>query len=404
MSFLKRSYFLMFLFLAAAAKADEAPDISLKENHADTNRQEEITFHCQTGGENSSEKQKSAASSEEDKNSSQPVQDEAEDVFEEQEEGLEEESLMLNYNFASRIDVKDPWDVFLEAGYIYWQIKEKGLDYGLLVPSDTANEVQKTAQLSFEYQSGFKVALGTNFEHDNWTALIIYTRLHGKEHNSESSPSGGYINPFYIHNSNIGNEASHLKAHWGLSYDILNLEIARPCYAGTHLLLRPYIGMTGGWIDQTLLSIGTFLTDTFTIFGKCYSDSWLIGPRAGIDSRWLIGWGFDIKGNLAAGLPYQKIKSCFKQQNEYYDYSLAWRIKERIGQITPVLEAALGFGWGTYFDDHKWHFSFNALYEFLYYFDQNQMRKITDMQLRDVVTKPGDLMLQGLSVSLRMDF
>ncbi len=318
--------------------------------------------------------------------------------------GLSEEAVLLTYNFPSRIDVKDPWDVFIDASYIYWQMKERGLEYGLIVPADVANENYTLSELGFDFQSGFKVTLGTNFEHDNWTAVIKYIRLHGRVHNNFTAPNNGYITPLFIHNSTITNEASHLKAKWGLSYDVLNLEFARPSYTGTRLLLRPYVGMTGGWIDQTFLTIGTYLTSTFTIYSKTYSNSWLIGPRVGLDTNWLVGYGFDLKANLAGSLPYQKIKSCFKQQDENYSYSLQYRMREKIGQITPIIEAAVGFGWGSYFDEHKWHFGFQALYEFSYYFDQNQMREVTDLQLRNTETKPGDLMLQGLSVSLRLDF
>lgn len=317
---------------------------------------------------------------------------------------LKEDQMMKTYNFPARIDVKEAWDIFLESSYIYWQQKERGLEYGLIVPASVSTSDYKVASISSEYKSGFRVAMGTNFEHDNWTAMVEYIRLHGRHKSSVTAPTNGYITAFFINNSGISNEASHLKGRWSLSYDMINLEFSRPCYVGTKLTLKPYIGMTGGWLNQTMKSIGTYLTSTFTIYAKTYSNSWLIGPRTGLDTHWFLGAGFDLTANIAAALPYQKIKTSFKQQDDFFSTSLEYRIGEKIGQITPEVEATVGFGWGTYFNDHKWAFSCKALYDFVYYFNQNHMRKIADLQLRNVETKANDLILHGLTAALQLDF
>ncbi len=393
----------IFTLLATYVKADQAPEAEFSNDW----QTEEIAGGCFNKNTQAAPEE---TLSEEKNSETQPANDVIlenemiEEPYYDQGHSLKEEQLMQTYNFPARIDVKEAWDVFLLADYIYWQQKERGLEYGLIVPANVATTDYKTAKMSFDYKSGFKVTLGTNFEHDNWTALVEYVRLHGIHKSSFSAPTNGYITSFFIYNSNLTNNASKMKGRWSLSYDILNVEFARPCYVGTQLTLRPYIGMTGGWINQTMKTIGTYLTDTFTIYAKTYTNSWLIGPRFGLDTNWFLGAGFDLKADIAAGLPYQKIKSSFKQQSGYYSYSLAYRMSEKISQITPEIEGTLGFGWGTYFNEHKWNFSCQALYDFVYYFDQNHMRKLADLQLRQVKIKPNDLILHGLTVALRLDF
>lgn len=401
-----------FLLVSTYAQADEVLKIqaeaSQTKNEISFNKASDNTKPTETNA-SETEKQKPKETTTEtqavDKKTQEPVSEIPEESFSfDQGYGLEEGQTMGAYNYPARIKVKDAWDIYLKGSYIYWQAKEKGMDIGLIVPANTATGDYQIAKMSFNYQSGFKVAMGTVFDHDNWIGEIEYARLHTKHHTQPKAPIGGYIQPLWINNSTISNQALKIQANWYLNYDMLHLEFARPFYEGTKLTIKPFMGLLGGWIDQRTLSIASIYTNTFTIYSKAYTNSWLIGPRMGFNTHWLLGYNFDIEANIAASLAYQKIKTGFKQQHQYFSTQLAYRVREKLGQITPEIEATLGLGCGTYFDDHKWNFSIQALYDFIYYFDQNHMRKITDLILRNVETKPNDLILHGLTVTLRLDF
>ena len=336
-----------------------------------------------------------------------------------------EEQMMSAYNSPARIDVKGAWDVFITGSYLYWQAKEAGLDYSVTIPADPAvlapvDYNYKVRDIGFNYKSGFKVAIATNLDHDNWTALIEYTRLTGSHGGSNSVSTSTYtttperlLSPWIystLESTENNQYFTHLTGKWEMKYSMLNLEFARPCYIGTNLTFRPHMGVTGGWIDQKYKAVGTILTNTFTLQSKAKSDSWLVGPRAGVDGHWLLGAGFDFEADVAGALVYQNIKSSFKQASDYWTTAYKYYSSNKVRQITPVLEGSIGLSWGTYFDSNNWHFSLQALYDLLYYFDQNQMRVLTDQILgmaagtTRINSKAEDLWLHGLTVTARLDF
>ncbi|MFA5250072.1 MAG: Lpg1974 family pore-forming outer membrane protein [Parachlamydiales bacterium] len=390
-----------FLFAVTCVKADQAPEADLSIETLEPQQEATVDQDNVAWRSSSSTKQ-------------QPVEAEetlySDDTDKNYDQGqpLKEEQLMSAYNSPARIDVKGSWDVFLGGSYIYWQTKEGGLNTALIIPANTATEYHKVGHMNFDYKSGFKVHLGTNFDHDGWLSMVEYIRLHTRHKASLNAPTGGHLDPFFIETVRRGGVgyASAVATTWHLNYDMINLEFARPFYVGTNLSFKPHLGLTGGWINQRIKQIGTFLTDTFTLYSKLYGKSWIIGPRLGIDTNWMLGAGFSIIADAALDIAYQKVKTTFKEQSaeDAASTQLDRYLREKIGQITPALEATAGLSWGTYFDNNKWHFSLATVYDFLYYFNQNHMTKNADLAITSVNTKPADLILHGLTVTARLDF
>jgi len=79
-------------------------------------------------------------------------------------------------------------------------------------------------------------------------------------------------------------------------------------------------------------------------------------------------------GNAAASLNYQHSKARIKDaapiQNELLE-DLETIASQTNSLIIPAFEAAIGFGWGSYFNDKRWHFDLTAGYEFQFYYNQN---------------------------------
>ena len=135
------------------------------------------------------------------------------------------------------------------------------------------------------------------------------------------------------------------------------------------------------------------------------SRSWLVGPRAGLNTNWLFGEGFRAYGDMAASLVYQYYKSITMQRTDTTDTSLlGYNYANKIGYVTPVFELGLGLGWGTYFDCNNWHFDLILGYDFQYYWNQNMMRDLRDKVDTTCGFSPGDLMLHGLTITARFDF
>ncbi len=357
---------------------------------------------------------------------------------------IEEDQMMSAYNAPARIDVTNSWDAFIKGSFIYWLPKLKGMEYAITRPADyntnvnavspPVNRVYKLHNVSqSDYKPGFKLALGTNLAHDNWTMMIEYVRLTGTNSSSVSLSTYSWLNfperlvSLWIDSSlehNTPTDATsgpfmHLTGKLETKYNMFNLEFARPLYESTCLTMRPFFGLTSGWIDFDFTTVGKIQDSLLLIKGIAHSNSWLLGPRTGLDGQWILGAGFDLEADVAGALAYQSITVDYKQSSAEFSDHYSRLGNKDYSQITPVLEGNLGLGWGTYFADNSWHFSVKALYEFIYYFEQNYMRKVSSQILNSTVLSARgtsgvvnsrsnsdleDFFMHGLTITARLDF
>jgi hypothetical protein len=347
----------------------------------------------------------------------------------EQGHAIVENQFPSGYDHQARIDV-DGWNVFITGSFIYWQAMEEGLDTGLMsyntavLSNDSFYDY--AIQMNFKYKPGFKVALGTKLgEHDNWLLSAEYTWLHLSDvkevvyadipDNYVIYPSWGNM-PFHVDSFSIVD----ITAKWKLRYDMIDLEMTRPYYVGTHLVLKPFGALRGGLIKQYYdikypSEVGVDGGDAiaYTFETHMIQKSWMVGPRIGIDCDWIFFDYFRLIANAAAGLFYQHFTTT--GNNGYtvartLEYIMTRAFHNNVGQLTPNLEGALGLGWGSYFGEHNgWHFDLSALYEVHYFFDQNKMyQENLRVGLRSVTTpqytEAGNLMMHGLTITARVDF
>ena len=326
---------------------------------------------------------------------------------------LDTDVFLSAYNSSSRIDVKGAWDVYLAGSYILWQIKQQGMEYAISYPANVNTDEVYPIYSDFDFQSGFKVIACTKFDHDGWMLVVNYTRLYMGNSKESLARDGGYLIPtkiYYNNRNEISQNCSYCRDAWHFDYDMVLLELKRPMYTGSHLTLTPHIGMKGGWMDQeekeTAIFTNLVRNRDEDIEGRSKSKaySWFLGVRTGLDTNWLLGYGFKIVANAAASLGYQDFKTSFKQNDYDRDDYLYTNAKEKIGYITPNADLYLALGYGIYFDENKWYVDLQIGYEINYYFAQNTMRELSDKILRQVDTNPGDLMLHGLTVTARFDF
>ena len=330
------------------------------------------------------------------------------------------------YNAPARVDIACGWDCWISGSFLYWQPRQKGLDVGYHTYPSVINGVNVThsdpVNMDFDYHPAFKVGLGCSTDRDDWTFFVEYTRFyssdsHSKDVASVFSDTNNLLSPWVYsdlyYRLLLGyGEISYIKGDWKLHTNILDLEIGRPFYLGKKLVFAPFFGARGGWIDQKYKFTGTLRstqteTDTLTIYASNKSDSWLIGPRAGLDTKWLLGCGFRMFADMAAALFYQHFKTNVKQyipRQTNVTTALERRYKNKIGYLTPNIEIGVGFGYGTYFADSTWHFDLTAGYEFHYFWNQNMMRHLNDGAVYLTDGDAGDLMLHGLTITAKFDF
>ncbi|MEI6243175.1 MAG: Lpg1974 family pore-forming outer membrane protein [Chlamydiota bacterium] len=320
--------------------------------------------------------------------------------------GVGENQMMGAYNSPGRIDVNGALDIFITGSFLYWTAKEKGLEVGARTTS--AHKVT-TGYIGQEYKPGFKVDLGINLDHDSWVLDLEYTRIHLKQHGAIGANTGTDEMDSFWTNHASGTTYNHLSGHWRLRADLLDLKLGRPFYLGTYLTVRPSFGFRGGWLNQKYTSKQTFVSGSHSTV-NVKQNTWLVGPRAGIGSSWLLGAGFRFIGDVNAGLYFQQFKTPYKDViNNASTYSESHDKKQNI--LTTNLEFFTGLGYGTYFDHNNWHFDLLIGYNFQIFFDQNRMREVASNVMNTLIDanspSPGsaaNLFLHGLVVTARFDF
>ncbi|MBI5346177.1 MAG: hypothetical protein HZB76_03440, partial [Chlamydiae bacterium] len=277
-------------------------------------------------------------------------------------------------------------------------------------PSFSSGKVQN---MEFEYKPGFKTGLALSFKKDSWNLYIEYARYHAtntvSHTNTNPADNNFYLNWFSASNQAAApNTATRTNSSWNLRYDMIDVNLGRPFYNGKNLTINPIFGGRGGWIQQQFSMTAYFPVSNTNPRSLAKSQSWILGPRAGFASNWLLGKGFRFFGDAYGSLFYQNFHFVKVRQQSYANpSSLFANEKNRRGYVTFNVDAIAGFGYGTYLDHYKWNFDLSAGYEIEYYFNQNMMRNLNDLinfAGGSSDSSAGDLMMHGLTIKGILNF
>ena len=330
------------------------------------------------------------------------------------EQGYEicEGALPKAYNAPARIDICDGIDAYVTASFIYWKPLGDQLDLGVAITVTDTPDTIKAIKLTTGYEAGFKIGLGTHFSHDDWHLFAQYTRLNGTN-SSSFVPTVGATGIFYTswYLQDISNASAFsftdiplgVKGSWKVEIDKIDLELGRAFYVGTNLITTPFVGASGHWMDQ---NYRLTLTDNQTSGGGLYdvfykNKSWAIGPRFGLETKWIFYEGFRLFGYGAFALMYSE--NDMSGNSTEADTAYTTTKVEEIN-LRDVEELQIGLGWGSYFTSDKWHMDLSVAYEVQRYSHTNYMSYYSQLALGALEVNPGDTYFQGLTLTARFDF
>ncbi len=277
------------------------------------------------------------------------------------------------------------------------------------VPEETFTLFQDT-----QWKPGFKIGLGSDLGHDHWSWYAEYAWFRSKTRTSAVAPGGpdGSALPVWkINNWELTQDgtASAISSNWRLRMDLLDLAVTRPYYQGTHLIIAPFGGIRATWIRQNLriestpsIAVGTALSEA--IFHH-RSASWGLGPRAGFQGEWHLGYGLRLEGDVAASLLFTRytdvsaladpdIVGSHPHAADYSNYNT----------IRYNNDMNIGIGWGRYFECRDFHLDLLLTYDFQVFWNQNMMRVLVDNIDRGVSGAAHNLYLQGMTLRAQFDF
>jgi hypothetical protein len=326
---------------------------------------------------------------------------------------------------------------FLTADFLYWQAKEDGLEYALeskIITSDPFTVESDLHDLDFNWNPGFRAGLGYIFgNHDQWDLSLIYTYMRNDGHGSKSTndlqedPLSAMWAPFVL-----GPFALEAKAHWHLSFNVLDCELGRNYFISKNIALHPHMGLRGAFIYQNYKAdyVGVFRFTNGALSGntnyKADNDFKGVGLRAGTDFLWHFSSHWGLFGKAAGALFYGH----FHLEEDFRGLSLSGQggsvsLNERnvsssrgMMRTRFNVDASIGIQWETFFSKKKRHLTLNLGYDLSHWFNQNELRAVTivfdtqslgggvdsQIQAETFNNSSGSLGLQGVSFNVRYDY
>lgn len=332
------------------------------------------------------------------------------------EEAPSKMGLMFEKTTARPAPVCRNHDFFTTASFIFWQPSQENMQLGVVsnnsAPLDLVNGY--VANISSTFQPGFKVGFGMNYyNREDWDTFIEYTWFQSKESVQVCLDPNNiflallpawqiplFLNPQYDSGFEV----------WNLSMNLIDWDFGRGCNIGGRHSVRPFIGIRGASIKQAVDV--DYLNQPGSdrgFFPSTFVDesirSWGIGPRLGAvlnldlhkGVRFIAGGEWDIL------YTQYRIKSSQKSDTVLSNQYII--IMDNINYLRAHTNIDLGFAWGRFFCDHKFHLDLLADYSFQVFFDQNMFPSIASAEAVGKITIPnGNLYIQGLTLTIRFDF
>jgi Legionella pneumophila major outer membrane protein precursor len=252
-------------------------------------------------------------------------------------------------------------------------------------------------------------------------------------------------------------DVTQARARWRLRLNLLDGELGRNYKVGSFLDLRPFISLRGAWISQQYHAdyVGTLLLQSIrtqvipkTISGTAASKTRIkndftgVGPRLGFDTDWILGKGFSIYGHAAIGLLFGEFDIHSKTNLflaadltfstglppiEVFNDCAISNLKDEFHSSKACTDLELGIQWEKKFLNQRMAILLQLGWDFHIFFGQNQIiylrNEVNPNPEYPVFTpgtpisqnftrstnfikdrRSGDLSLQGLTFSARLDF
>jgi hypothetical protein len=313
-------------------------------------------------------------------------------------------------NFPSNFQVEGGCNLLITGEYLYWTAREDGLYFAQngfanpapsFPPSDSSISFDgKLKKIHPGWDSGLRLGAGLNFPREGYDAIVYWTWFAS---NSRTSAHGSLLpvwaEPDFIPFAG----ATHADARFNLNLNVLDVEWGRSSWFGGYFSLRPFFGLRGAWIDQTLKT-RSFYSTTPPVFGDLHScaDFRGGGLRAGLDTRFTFPYGLSIYGLASGSLLCGQANGSLRIHENTIEIA---HTKDRFCKGLSSVQMALGFGWDTHFAKDRLHIELHVGWESNIWFGINQMNHYLNQLNQGAFFKEnGNLSTQGLVAGGRFDF
>ncbi len=294
---------------------------------------------------------------------------------------------------------------------LVWHAAEAGADNWAQVFTgrSTSRETVAIRDIPFGVDVGIRVGLERPLCGFAWQLYYTwFATSAGDGARTDGSITSSFLGNFYINNPTrrIGPSYQGASVEWSINFNMFDLEVGRPFCAGKRLILRPFIGLKGGWIDQAICSVweDPIVMEPDEDFARgtedLTNDFWGLGPTVGVDSRWLLagcrGHPLYLAGDFSGALMVGHWRFSDLYQND--QPSTVDVVLEDVDSVATTLRAFLGLEWELSPQCQRFRLQLRMGYEAQFWFNQLQFYSLNTGRMNNLLT------LQGGTFGLHIDY
>jgi len=295
------------------------------------------------------------------------------------------------------------FDIF--ANLLVWTAKEAGADCWAEAITSTSSSISNDLkEVHFGWDPGFRVGIGYGMKRDQWDTQLYYTWFYTRGTDHVSGGPGTihstFLGNFYIDNFSgsgiTGPAYQSASIDWKIRFNIFDWELGRNFWVSKALALRPFIGVKGGWIDQSIHSkwrnphlSGAEFFNVGTENLK--NNFWGIGPSAGINTQWVLfanqSQFFSLFGDFSGAMMWGHWSFSDVFKNDIHQKVTVG--PQSINSGASMFRLFMGFKWDANFKQARYRFSTKLGYEMQFWLDQLQFYSFTGGRLDNELTLQG---------------
>lgn len=256
--------------------------------------------------------------------------------------------------------------------------------------------------INFDWNYGFRAGAAYTLNHDLWNTRIYWTHY---TTNATKTASDALILTEFFGGFIAGEISDWARIKWKLNYNTLDWDISRNFHLCKGLTLKPYFGIKGAWIDQSIrFNSHVILQDNqivdYNSKERLKNDFWGLGPSIGLSGDWQFFSRTESKCCLISDFSCTTMWGNWNFEDEYEglpgDVIAVNQPRYTLGALQ--LRGFMGFGWSTPINCMCSMFNLQVGYEVQYWFNQLRIPTFQQFLLH------GDLVMQGITLNCQVDF
>ncbi len=316
------------------------------------------------------------------------------------------------FAYPKDLNLANPYDFYFYVEGLAFEGMQTGMDFALVdtapVPSPVHGTVGGFGQNeSWGYNFGTRVGFGVYVDHDAWNFDVDWMWVNVTNSKGYQASGGSTLPTMLADNGNGTSPYSAYNtagASWGCVFNVLDGTLGKPYHISRKVIFNPHFGLRFAWIDQELGVNYGGETAASHVKYKIENDFWGVGARMGVNTDWVLGYGFKLFSNLSSSV----LAGWFDNSQKYGVPGGATVVKltNKPQAVVPSLDLNLGVDWGTTLADCKYYLDLRFGYEFQIWWNQWYIRQFvtgqTDGNFNNVPGY-GNLSLNGFTLKVQLD-